>query len=148
MRQCAFSGDNKFLATIGGIGADTVLVVWKWNSEVAMAVAKCNPVVTRVKFVPRDSSLITISGPAYLRLWRCQGDTLKEMHMLPPKHELEVTCCVAGLVERPLCVFGEHCICVSPWSRKVSLLIHTAECVFVLLPGVSCLCLLPCVGGR
>jgi WD40 repeat protein len=89
-RHCAFSGDNKFLATIGGTAADTLLVVWKWNSESVVAVAKCSPSVSRVRFVPRDSSLLTVSGPSYLRIWRCQGDALKELPMLPPKHEAEV----------------------------------------------------------
>jgi hypothetical protein len=91
--NCAFSGDNKFLVTAvgSGGGGECMVVVWRWFNEVAVAISRCSAAdITRVRFVPRDSSLITVSGPKYLRMWRCSADTLKEMPMVPPKYESEV----------------------------------------------------------
>ena len=108
-RCVAFSGDNKFLVTLAGGTApgyslmgqtasaaaaqnDAWLAVWKWNAEKTVAVSKCNAAINRVRFVPRDSSVMSTSGPGYIRLWRCLSESLKELPLLPPKQELEVRC--------------------------------------------------------
>ena len=78
------------LATLGGQGADAVLVVWRWNAEKVIAMARCNPDISRIRFVPRDSSLISASGPNYMRVWKAAGDNLRELPLLHPKVEAEV----------------------------------------------------------
>lgn len=82
---CAFSGDNKFLATAGG--HDMMLVVWKWNAEKVVAMSRVHPGITRIHFVPRDSTLLSVSGPQYLRFWRCTSDSLRELPAALPKQD-------------------------------------------------------------
>ena len=83
----AFNKDGRYLVTHGGApGFD--LVVWRWEGEKVMARCKAPSVTTRVRFHPQDTSIITASGPALMRIWKMSSNyTLKLHQLLAPKRE-------------------------------------------------------------
>ncbi len=84
---CAFSGDSKFLVTTSG-DSEGVLMYWKWESEKLVAHGKGAANVSCVRMHPKDSSIVTTSGPGNFRQWRLGSDfSLKYMSVLPSKLE-------------------------------------------------------------
>ncbi|CAM9422149.1 unnamed protein product, partial [Choristocarpus tenellus] len=83
---CCFSGDNKWLLTIGG-EPECVLVMWNWEKEKVMSTAQVHGMATRAVFNPHKHSCFTTSGPMHLRLWSTSSESVFKPHSLLPQSQ-------------------------------------------------------------
>lgn len=108
----SFSGDSKFLFTSAGPPRHEVFY-WKWDAEKLIARSQ-NPMVgMRVHFHPTDNSIISISGPGMLRLWKLGGNSQLKLQptMQPKKESGEVFIDHAWFDEKTLLVLHERGTC-------------------------------------
>lgn len=106
--HAAFSKDSKYLATYGRIRAEGqadgeenaesprpttaegTLVLWNWSKSNVMATSKVIGEVANLRYHPTDVTVISVSGPGLMRLYKIGADTgIKDQPLLLPKRESE-----------------------------------------------------------
>jgi cilia- and flagella-associated protein 57 len=73
----AFSKDSKLIGCVGaGLG-----VVWDWYKDKIIGKEYLNADITRISINPKDSHLVSTSGPNHWKTWRIEEKIFKEQPM-------------------------------------------------------------------
>eukprot|EP00002_Diphylleia_rotans_P028089 TRINITY_DN5662_c0_g1_i1.p1 TRINITY_DN5662_c0_g1~~TRINITY_DN5662_c0_g1_i1.p1 ORF type:complete len:989 (+),score=210.63 TRINITY_DN5662_c0_g1_i1:224-3190(+) len=93
----SFSGDSKFLATQCS-GPDHTLIYWNVEKAKILTSVKVSTAISRVCFNPNDNSILTTTGPNYLKIWTLQDGGLKGSNVIMKKDPQAYTdhCWVSG----------------------------------------------------
>jgi WD40 repeat protein len=62
------ANDSKFLVSISSM-PDTTITYWRWEVDKVVASHEIKQPVTRLQLNPNNGSMLSISGPRYLRVW-------------------------------------------------------------------------------
>jgi WD40 repeat protein len=74
----AFSRDSKLISGISsGFG-----VIWDWYKEKIIGKKDLNADITRISINPKDSHLVSTSGPNHWRTWRIEEKSFKEQPLI------------------------------------------------------------------